>query len=516
MIRGFKGSFGDIRVIPELEKMPRLLEFAQSPVGKLALTVVLASGLWCLGVGHFFLVTICTLFPTFFPGRRLSWLLGANVYCWVFWSSAFSAGPSFPYDDWVTILVSRRGIEFSLGYIGFNAMVAILVLSILCLVARFTNPRAWKTESLLLLFLGLIFGLLFVAHLVRFQNFMFMTFWATALFLSRTVFYYLFSQTQKGVRGFESESVTFFTFIPFWTLLGYQAGPIPIGHAPLVESAAKDARALATLQLKAIKLLLWTNLLCWSADLVSGFIVDLPATTAHPFLLLTSWLPSMHLANFTVMGLTQFNQLQIQLQMPWYKIYLGTMASVLHLVSGNLWGELGAMVAVVRFCGIYAPRPIYRPLEATSFTDFFRRMMYFYSQILTRIFYFPIAGLSRHWLLPASMRKFCCVFLAVFIGALCIHFLRFSQVYLHAGFWGVLQTQAERSPYYFALALSCSVSSILPRNNGLQERYGWPAQLARVLFYLGIYLFCQTLDLMGVEESLLNRFVFIKSIFGLS
>lgn len=60
------------------------------------------------------------------------------------------------------------------------------------------------------------------------------------------------------------------------------------------------------------------------------------------------------------------------------------------------------------------------------------------------------------------------------------------------------------------------MSSILPRNNGLQERYGWPAQLARVLFYLGIYLFCQTLDLMGVEESLLNRFVFIKSIFGLS
>lgn len=501
----------------KLERWPTLVAFTQTNFGKVLMTALLALGLASAGQHGSSLVIICLLFPIFLPEYGAKTIIALNLFCCLVWGSVYENFDMFYATDLLNSIIYFRYGYPSSAFLGLNALVIVLAFFVTWSISKAANTRILRGENFIAFFLILFIFLIFATNAFRYSPILFELSLGLMIFLGRIVFYFLFSYQQESAADFRSHLRKFLTYVPFWNLLGHDHGPIPIGHKAIYDMRNRTAQERAALRISALRLLFWCALARYSGVILTQIVLDRRAPywfglegvrvflVEHvPILFWHQNLPSLNLPNFAHMDLATFNALHL----PFYKIWLIAVSATYGFLSTYLWAPVGATVAVVRFCGISTPRPVYRPFEATSFTDFFRRLMFYYNQMIVQFFLFPIAQVSSRWRMPRKPRRFFTTFLAVFSGAFCIHLFRFSARFDRLGLNEIYQMQIDNVPYYSLLALFCGISSM---KLGLLHR---AHQAIRVSVYCVLYMFCLVFFLMKHGTPLSERILWFESMFG--
>jgi hypothetical protein len=221
---------------------------------------------------------------------------------------------------------------------------------------------------------------------------------------------------------------------PFW---GGPATPYTAARGKLRRLAAPDDRALAMIQIKAFKLLVWVYFLS-----VLGAAFD---EAAHGTLRIP------HLAD----PLAAWPDGNVAWSTRWLALFVNFFDLILHLtIAGHV------VIACARLAGYNLPRNTCRPLEARTIVEFWSRYYYYFKELMLHRFYFP-AYLACFKSRPRLRAAFA-AFMAAGVGNLLFHFIREFDEVEHLGLWRSivgLQTYA-----FYCVVLSASIAISQWRN----------------------------------------------------
>lgn len=277
------------------------------------------------------------------------------------------------------------------------------------------------------------------------------------------------------------------TLRPFWSPSFLPFGK---GSAFLRKHLPKTPADLAVTQLKAIKLLLWSNVLL-------AFKIGL------------TWVFEEHLHIPTVeMALDAF------LAGHAYRPVTGWACLVLSTAKYGLtigfWA--GLFIGIARLAGYRLPRGSWRPLESRTLMEYFNRFHYYFKELLVDFFFVPtfFTLFRRH----PRLRMFFATFMAAGVGNALWHFLR--QIDTVATMGLAASAQAFTSYLFYAVILATGIGlSQVRASRGIRPSstvYG------RVYSFLLVWSFVVGLHVFGAESarSFGERLSFMASLFGVS
>lgn len=184
---------------------------------------------------------------------------------------------------------------------------------------------------------------------------------------------------------------------PFW---GSTNVPYGKGAAFVLKFQARTPEDLAVTQIKAVKLLLW-------ADLVA-FVQVCFVFFAHGW----AGVPTLDEAVAAVAGGHPAGHGASLAAVP--------VAFLDNLLSITVLGH--TFVAGCRYAGFRIPRNTYRPLEARSLAEFWNRYYYYFKELLVDFFFMPAFARLKGW--PARARIAAATFFAAGVGNYLYHFFR--------------------------------------------------------------------------------------------
>lgn len=247
------------------------------------------------------------------------------------------------------------------------------------------------------------------------------------------------------------------------------------------------SRDLARVQIKAVKLLLWTRLLLLVREQLQHLVSER-----------LGW-PS-----FIEIGFAAYNSRHIAPMQSWAMVLLTNLYFLCTLCIVT-----GVPVALLRLMGFYLPRGVYRPHLAMSFNDYFRRILFYYSEVLTHIFFYPIFlrlnGMRRR----KTARISIALFLAVFAGGLVYHTVLVWQEFLFFGSMGALGNILSWVPYFLLMATACCFSNL--KRAVFPEWLPWPIRFCALF---SLHSFFMVLIQYGARDTWADRFRFIASLFA--
>lgn len=247
-------------------------------------------------------------------------------------------------------------------------------------------------------------------------------------------------------------------FHPFW---GSTLTPIGKGLSYLEKFDAKTPEELAVTQLKGLKLACWTLLLavCFNSfqKLVHGYLA----------------LPDFDDTFFRYLAGAAYPR-----YLCWASLAAYFFEDVLYMA---MWG--GAIVACARFAGFRLLRNTYRPLEATTLVEFWNRYYFYYKELLVDHFFYPV--FLRFFRGSRRLRMFFATFMAACVGNLIFHFVRDIRFVVELGWWKSLSGEASHALYTFLLAIGVGLSQM--RSQRRERSKGWLS--GRVLPFLWVMSF---------------------------
>ena len=161
--------------------------------------------------------------------------------------------------------------------------------------------------------------------------------------------------------------------------------------------------------------------------------------------------------NFIYMGLTAFLESVPNAFVAWVIIF--------YLFAYILLFQFGAYLTVgtllLMTAGIPAITPLNSPHLATSFHDFSSRILRFYIQLVSVVFYTPILTSLRFLRQYRKLRTFLATFLSVLILGIIYHLFRYLPEIAEAGFWETCRLYFSSQFLYIVVISALSGFSVI-------------------------------------------------------
>jgi len=446
-----------LRLIPAIETYPRVVAFAQTPAGKLAIV-----GAFCFGYGCFLpqpadwlLITLSIGFITFLPKFRWKLVALGTLAVTV-------VQPSAPY-----------------------LLVAVVFGLLLFWCARRWPQSGFGRRPVATLLAGFTLLILISCTIPR-DSRSFWPAWAAVGVLSRYIWfigYALMDRTDSPRNDLALETGS---FQPFW---GSTTTPFPKGASYLRRIEAHDAEQLAITQLKGIKLLAWALLLMVFQRLwMFGF---------HTYL----HIPLASQALAMSVRRTPY---------PWYVCWESQVLSFFEfLLQLSIFGH--QFIAGCRVAGFNALRNTCRPLSSTTIIDFFNRFYFYFKELLVEFFFYPT--FLRYFKRHRRLRLVAATFAAATFGNIFFHFTRDYWMIPAYGLKNAVVNFQVYAFYCVVLGAALSISQLRRRSPraGFIRGHLLPATWV-VLFYC-------LLDVFGSTQRnypLTEHFRFLGHLFGIN
>ena len=273
---------------------------------------------------------------------------------------------------------------------------------------------------------------------------------------------------------------------PFWSpsYLSFNKGA-----AFLRKHLAQNSTDLAITQLKAIKLLLWANILFAIRDGL-GWLFD------------AQWpIPSVEQAINGFLAGTPPSRLS-----GWAALIVSTARFSLQIA---LWAHL--FVGIARLAGYRLPRGSWRPLESRTLMDYFNRFHYYFKEFLVDFFFIPtfFKMFRRH----PRLRMFFATFMAAGVGNALWHFVRDIDLVATQGLAPALASFASYAFYALLLAIGVGISQVRA-NLGIKPSATLIGRLYSFFFVWSFVVCLHVFSDGSRNHTLYERLSFLANQFG--
>jgi hypothetical protein len=225
-------------------------------------------------------------------------------------------------------------------------------------------------------------------------------------------------------------------FRPFW---GSSSTPIGKGAGYLSKLRSEEPTELARVQLKGLKLLVWS------------FVLRAVSIALSAAFLAAGVPPLEQIVQSFAAGTPN-------------PIWLGWSAMILAVAIGTLelaiWGH--RIVACARLAGFHLRRNTWRPLESRSLADFWNRYYYYFKELLLDFFFYPT--FFRAFKKRPRLRTFCATFMAAGVGNAIYHFVRDIDAMFSLG--PALAIQGYGSYVFYCVTLASGIAISQVRTGG--------------------------------------------------
>lgn len=454
------------RIIPQVDKDPRLVAYVQGLPGRVALFGIcagLAALLGLLGV-DLFVAPLAIAVGYAQRYRRYAIPLATLALLWRngFWIDL----------DLVQRVAEQEGlagqINQPLVFSGMLALVVILCSSLLVLWPRVAVTPLFRRSTLCLIS-GFV-ALVIVAQSPIAAGLPRVLLWSFIATLLPYLWFLAYALSDVPTLARTSFWRHLGVFHPFW---GSTLTPFGKGLSYLEKFEAKTPEELAVTQLKGVKLACWTLLL---AVFLTGF-----GRLVHDHLAVPHF-------DDTFLGYIAGTR---------YPRYLSWLSLVAYFVEDVLnmaiWG--GAIIACARMAGFRLLRNTYRPLESKTLAEFWNRYYFYYKELLVDHFFYPV--FLGYFRTNRKLRMFFATFMAACVGNLLFHFIRDIRFVVELGWWKAITGDASHAFYTFLLAVGVGVSQMRgpkrEQNQGLLRGRVLPC-LWVALFFCVLHVFDAPLD----------------------
>jgi hypothetical protein len=419
------------------------------------------------------------------PGWRTPVLLSAT------WLTAFlqlGLGSSDTI-DYLHPLLELAELPTSMA-VGIGTGMLVFLLALIAAGLRWIRkrPHAWVARQPFLTLLLFEISLAVLAN----QDFMpalaRVVLWSFIFSLMPYIWYLPAAITDLRAKGGDSIVTQLGTLRPFWSPAHLPFGK---GAAFLRKHLARNPRELAITQLKALKLLLWANVLIAirsSLTVVFEEYFGIPSVASAMDAALNEQ------ANSILLG--------------WFALVLSTAKFSLQIA---IWAHL--FVGIARLAGYRLPRGSWRPLESRTLIEYFNRFHYYFKELLVDLFFLPT--FMRAFRSNPRLRVFFATFMAAGVGNAVWHFMRDLNVVAELGFRLALESFSSYAFYCLVLAIGISISHVRA-NAGFRPGNTVFERLYSFLSVWGFVVCLHAFSDGSRNHTLLERLSFVARLFGVS
>ncbi len=517
-----------IRLVPELDKSPALLAFAQTLPGQGALLISFQLLLFVMGVPWHTEITLILFMVTIWPERRMLLIFVATTLWWLLGNSDL---------PWSTLarLLGHDGLG-PLGTSVLNLSTAIVPLALgMCLgityllkYSAFASSIKRPVAVLLIFSTGWISLIDYYPLSENHRAFL----WAVAIVYTKYIAYLAYTLQERSLPNQPNELLRLGQYYPFWLgAFGQYVGvstPILKGFGYISRIEANTPETLAIAQLKGLKLALWAFWLALFYSLFSTLFMG--QRVGHEMLvsfnqvdggLVLSFFKQPLLMLFPLPeGLaanSYYNAFQVCAQgacLPWYQGWKSLLVYYCTVILA--WTVYWhTAIAICRMAGFNAFRVVRRPFQSTTVIEFWNRIHYYYKELLVNLFFYP--AYTRYFKNHPRLRMYFAIFAAAGLGNFLLHFIEPEEI-MRLGPLGYLNQMSVYGFYAFALANLIFISHL--RSIRKDKRPGsWFATHIRKP--ITVALTFMLLNIFGGDSStaryftLNDHFNFLFSLFGL-
>jgi hypothetical protein len=487
-----------LKIVPQLDTYPRLVSFAQTPLGIAALLGAFAGGLLINHVNSWIEMTAAVALMAIYPVRRRL-LTSLTAMYWLFFHSTWL--------NW-TFLRALAKTEGQKTDWTLTALVSGILTAVFCALAayfRYVQLARGRHVSLLakrpvLCLMASYAAVLATAGMLPLGGMMRLLVWGAISVTAPYLWYFAYALKDASAKTPNGAILQFGTLRPFW---GGTGVPYAKGAANLRKIEARNSEDLSIIQLKAIKLLIW------------AFIVRIPLLTLQVFVYgkmprdplfigLAGW-------NVPTLGVPELSRAlllaALPVQIAWASLIAHFAQAMLEItVSGSI------VIACCRMAGYNALRNTYRPLESRTIAEFWNRYYYYFKELLVDFFFFPV--FMRYFKKNRQLRLFVATMAAATLGNLVYHFLRDYRYVAQMGLWQALL--GFRVYIFYATILGLAIGVSQWRGHGKVPLPSDAAWWRRTLASAGVmFFFCllEVFDQEGRTYSLTQCFRFFLHLF---
>lgn len=454
-----------LRIIPPLDTWPKVVSFAQTPIGKVALLLLFGVGLK-FALPDWKVMTLWLAVITMLPKQRRL-LVTLGMLQWTF-------------------LLPLEKTEFSVGLVTPLAMkaCACAIGGVLFWCAVRYRQSLFGRRPILVLLAGYGAFAWFASVSSRFLHGSSLL-WGFSVILGFYLWFIGYALLDRDSKDRDSFGRQLGTFHPFW---GSTDTPYPKGAAYLRRIEARTPEQLAVTQLKGLKLLAWALVLQ----------VALSAFKAAVY---------RHLAipTFAVAFEHSAARASYPAALCWASLVAAFFEALLTLsATGHL------IIACCRVAGFAALRNTYRPLESRTIAEFWNRYYYYFKELLVDLFFYP--AFMRYFKKRPKMRLFFATLAAASFGNAYYHFFSEPDPIARLGFWRAIVAYQPYMFYCLVLGVAIGISQLRkhkPAAGWLRGRL--VPSLSVALFYCLLRIFADTSRTYPIQE----HFRFLGHLFGL-
>jgi len=486
-----------LTVVPPLDRSPRIVAFAQTVPGKLVLLAVYGFLLQLHGKGWWLDMLVILTAMTFFPGRR-------RLLLWVgtlFWLAKYTLF------EWHVLneVISAQGVGSFLDMEAFHT--TLIAAALLFCAVFYTLAVYWQHSyamrrpivTLFCVYLGMIVLAWYAPLSPLWRTYL----WGFIIVFGRYIWFLCYSLLDRGQAAVDGFPWQLRSYLPFWIGLSTSPTPIAKGAAYLRRIEAKDAAELAVTQLKGIKLLWWAYVLMAVETAFNGAVHGMPGYLSGVFSVpFSAGLPTYYDAFYKAVAGEYY---------PWYLNCLSLLARLFsNVLYIAIWGH--AIISACRMAGFNALRGTYKPLAATTLTEFWNRYFYYFKELLVEFFFYPTY--LRYFKKHPRVRLFFATLMAAGFGNVLFHYIRDIEYLVR---WGPWQALLEFHVYmFYGLVLGVGIGISQLRNRAARPAVHWFRR--HVLGRAGVvafYCFVLIFDNPDRNLSIQDNFVFVLSLFNI-
>lgn len=508
------------RLVPQLDRYPRLAAFAERAAGKILLLICFAFFLFLLAPDKWMPLTGALCFFSFLPQYRKFLLLAATL---LFLAGGYN---DFRWSEVTVPYLRSAGIPEQLLTMP-GALLGLLLVLLFCALWVYLAGRSplapWikrPVAYLIVFYLLLLLALSYVPGPAGAKALL----WVFAYVFGKYFWYLCYSLRECRSSAPPAFLGELGLYLPFWRPMHV---PIPQGSGVLSKIEAKTPQELATVQLKGLKLIIWAFLLALTGLLLAGTLHG-RGTLETGFGVLSVGreagaldislagrrllsLPFLHSDAAVPLYEDAFDLSVAGKPLPFYANWAALLVFFVEYVI-NLSVDFHIVIAVCRMCGYRALRNTYKPLSSTNIAEFWNRLFYYYKEVMVHFFFFPV--FFRYFKDRPKLRLFCATFAAACFGNCIYHlFSDFGYIMDHGLFRAVVDLHCFFL-YSFVLATGIFLSQLRIERG----RRRTPTGVARIAAQLWVFLFFSVLSIFADtrRESVTQNLAFFFSLFNLS
>jgi ferric iron reductase protein FhuF len=469
-----------------IDEREALIARAQTPLGQLAIALIAVVAIAAhLGVWQAVLAAAAAMSAVIWTNSRAAILFSAT------WLMAFAQTASGGNDtlDRITAVLHQEQLPDAAALpLALGWLLLVLLGSAAALQWVRWRPQSMLARRPLITLLVLEALLCCVASLSGVAGLSRAMLWSATFVLTPYLWFLPYAIVDQRSRDPNPALTQLGTLRPFWSPSYLPFGK---GAAFLRKSLAKTPAELAVTQLKAVKLLLWANVLFALRDALIWLFND------------TLQIPRLGDAIDAFVAGQPY-----ALPVAWAALILSMVKLSLQIA---MWAHL--FIGIARLAGYRLPRGSWRPLESRTLMDYFNRFHYYFKELLVDFFFVPtfFKVFRNH----QRLRMFFATFMAAGVGNALWHFVRDIDLITTLGPVVAVETFSSYLVYSAVLATGVGLSQ-LRANLGHRPS---PTLVGQLYSFFVVWSFVTCLHIFGDasrDHTLGERTSFLASLFGIN